>query len=119
MPRRKVTPTKILSQKRIKKDDLVKIVSGSYKGTTGKVLQVLTKKNAVLVEGVGTKHRHVKPSQVNPRGGSKDIHVATPLSKVALVVDEKAGTTSRIGLTKSAEGTTVRVARQLKNKEIK
>jgi large subunit ribosomal protein L24 len=119
MVRRKVTPTKILAQKRIKKDDLVKIVSGADKGTTGKVLRVLTKKNAVLVEGVGTKHRNVKPSQLNPRGGSKDIHVATSLHKVALVVDEKLGTVSRIGLTKATDGKTVRVARQLKNKEIK
>lgn len=104
---------------RIQKDDLVKIISGAKKGTTGKVLAVLTKKNAALIEGVGTKHRHVKPSQLNPRGGSKDIHVATPLHKLALVVDEKAGKTSRVGYTKSADGAKARVARQLKNKEIK
>lgn len=104
---------------RIQKDDLVKIISGAKKGTTGKVLAVLTKKNAALIEGVGTKHRHVKPSQLNPRGGSKDIHVATPLHKLALVVDEKAGKTSRVGYTRSADGAKTRVARQLKNKEIK
>lgn len=105
--------------RRIQKDDLVKIISGDKKGTTGKVLSVLTKKNAVLIEGVGTKHRHVKPSQLNPRGGSKDIHVATPLHKVALVIDEKTSKTSRIGYVKNADGTKVRLARQAKNKEIK
>lgn len=104
---------------RIQKDDIVKLISGVNKGTTGKVLQVLAKKNAVLVEGIGTKHRHVKPSQLNPRGGSKDIHVATPLHKVALVVDEKAGKTSRVGYVKNADGAKVRLARQDKNKEIK
>lgn len=104
---------------RIQKDDIVKLISGVNKGTTGKVLQVLTKKNAVLVEGIGTKHRHVKPSQLNPRGGSKDIHVATPLHKVALVVDEKAGKTSRVGYKANADGAKVRLARQDKNKEIK
>jgi large subunit ribosomal protein L24 len=104
---------------RIQKDDLVKIISGSNKGTTGKVLQVLAKKNAVLVEGVGTKHRHVKPSQANPRGGSKDIHVPTPIHKVALVVDEKTSKTSRVGYVKNADGVKVRLARQAKNKEIK
>lgn len=104
---------------RIQKDDIVKLISGVNKGTTGKVLQVLTKKNAVLVEGIGTKHRHVKPSQLNPRGGSKDIHVATPLHKVALVVDAKAGKTSRVGYVKNADGAKVRLARQDKNKEIK
>ncbi len=104
---------------RIQKDDVVKIISGANKGVTGKVLAVLTKKNAALIEGVGTKHRHVKPSQLNPRGGSKDIHVATPLHKLALVVDEKASKTSRVGYVKNADGAKVRLARQAKNKEIK
>jgi large subunit ribosomal protein L24 len=105
--------------KRIQKDDIVKIISGANKGTTGKVLAVLHKKDAALIEGVGTKHRHVKPSQLNPRGGSKDIHVPTPLHKLALVVDEKASTTSRVGYTKNADGAKIRLARQAKNKEIK
>ncbi len=105
--------------RRIQKDDIVKIISGDNKGTTGKVLAVLTKKNAALVEGVGTKHRNVKPSQLNPRGGSKDIHVATPLHKLALVVDEKSAKTSRVGYVKNADGAKVRLARQAKNKEIK
>lgn len=103
---------------RIRKDDTVKIISGADKGKTGKVAKVLPKKNAVLIEGFGVKHRKVKPSQLNPTGGHKDIHVPTPLHKVALVVDEKAGSTSRVGYDKNANGK-VRVARQLKNKEIK
>src|SRR5919202_57747 len=98
---------------RIKKDDVVKIISGSKKGTTGKVLRVLPGKGA-LVEGVGTKHRHVKPSQLNPRGGTKDIHVPTPLHKLALVVDEKSGKTSRVGYVKNADGAKIRLARQAK-----
>ena len=101
---------------RIRKDDLVKIIAGDNKGTTGKVLAVTAK--GALVEGVGVKTRHIKPSQLNPRGGKKDIHVATPLHKIALVVDDKAGKTSRVGYTVS-EGAKTRVARQLKNKEIK
>ena len=101
---------------RIKKDDLVKIIAGDNKGTTGKVLAVNA--NGVLVEGVGLKTRHVKPSQLNPRGGKKDIHVAVPAHKVALVADEKSAKTSRVGY-KVTDGVKARVARQLKNKEIK
>lgn len=104
---------------RIKKDDIVKIISGQHKGTTGKVVAVLPKKNGVLIEGFGQKHRKLKPSQMNPTGGHKDIHVPVDLSKVALVVDEKTNKTSRIGYSKTAEGAKVRLARQLKNKEIK
>lgn len=104
---------------RIQKNDMVKITSGVNKGTTGKVVAVLPKKNAVLIENVGMKHRKLKPSQLNPTGGHKDIHVPTPLHKVALVVDEKTGKTSRVGYSKSADGAKVRLARQAKNKEIK
>lgn len=101
---------------RIRKDDMVKITSGDHKGTTGKVLSVTAK--GALVEGVGLGHRHVKPSQLNPRGGKKDIHVSTPLHKLALIVDDKATKTSRVGY-KIVAGVKTRVARQFKDKEIK
>ena len=103
---------------RIRKDDLVKVIAGKNKGTTGKVLSVLPAKNMALVEGVGLGHRHVKPSQINPRGGKKDIHVGVSLHKLALVVDEKTNKTSRVGY-KVTDGVKARVARQQKNKEIK
>ncbi len=103
---------------RIRKDDTVKIIAGSNKGTTGKVLAVSLRQNSALIEGVGFKTRHVRPSQLNPRGGKKDIHVPVSLSKLALVVDDKSSKTSRVGyITK--DGAKVRVARQLNNKEIK
>jgi len=105
--------------RRIQKNDMVKITSGANKGTTGKVVAVLPKKNAVLIENFGLKHRKLKPSQLNPTGGHKDIHVPTPLHKVALVIDEKTGKTSRVGYSKNADGAKVRLARQAKNKEIK
>lgn len=105
--------------KRIIKGDTVKLISGAKKGTTGKVLKVLTKKNAVLIEGIGNIHRNVKPSQQNPRGGSKDIHVPTSIHKVALVIDNKTSKTSRVGLIKNVDGDKIRVARQNKDKEIK
>jgi len=103
----------------IRKDDTVKVLAGKHKGTTGKVLRVDTKAQTVLVEGIGIGHRHVKPNQLNPRGGKKDIHVGLPLGKVALVVDEKSGQTSRVGKKIQDDGSKVRVARQVSNKEIK
>lgn len=105
--------------KKIIKGDTVKLLSGANKGTTGKVLQVLAKKQSVLVEGIGNIHRNVKASANNPRGSQKDIHVPTPIHKVALVTDEKTGKTSRVGLIKNADGKKARVARQNNNKEIK
>jgi large subunit ribosomal protein L24 len=105
---------------KIIKGDTVKIISGANKGTTGKVEKVLPAKNAVLIEGLGLKHRHFKPTQLNPTGGQRDIHVPVPLHKVALVIDEKSAKTSRVGRVKNVatKGYT-RVARQANNKEIK
>ena len=105
--------------RRIIKGDTVKMISGSNKGITGKVLAVLPGKDAVLIDGLGVKNRKMKPSRLHPTGGNKDIHVPTPLHKVALVVDEKSSKTSRVGYKKSTDGVKQRVARQAKNKEIK
>lgn len=104
---------------RIRANDTVKIIAGKHKGTTGKVVRVLADKNSALVEGVGTSSRKLKPSQLNPTGGTKDIHVPVPLGKLALVVDEKSGATSRVGYKVNSSGTKTRVARQAKDKEIK
>lgn len=104
---------------RIKSGDIVKVISGSKKGQTGKVTRVDRKTQLVYVDGIGTVKRHVKPSQLNPRGGTKDIHVGIPAGKVALVVDETKGTTSRVGYSTDAKGGKIRVARALKDKEIK
>lgn len=105
--------------KKIKSGDIVKLISGAQKGSTGKVVKVLSKKGQVLVEGIGVKSRKIKPSQLHPTGGHKDIHTGISIHKVALVVDEKSTKTSRVGLSRSSEGKLTRVARQLKNKEIK
>ena len=102
---------------RIIKGDTVKLISGAQKGTTGKVVGVT--KVGILIEGIGQKHRHIKPSQLNPRGSNKDVHVAVPAHKVALVIDEKSGKTSRVGFIKNADGGKTRLARQANSKEIK
>ena len=103
---------------RIKTGDTVKIISGSNKGTTGKVTKVVPAENKVFVEGVGNRTRHMRRSMYR-QAGKKDIQVGIDASKVALVIDTKAGTTSRVGFAKNNDGKTVRIARQANNREIK
>lgn len=74
----------------IKKGDTVELISGAHKGTTGKVEKVLKAQNAVLIEGLGIRHRHIKPSTLNPRGLHKDIHTPVSLHKVKLVTTKAA-----------------------------
>lgn len=104
---------------RIKKDDLVKVIAGDHKGKTGKVARVDVRNQKVYIDGIGMVKRHIKPSQLNPQGGTKDVHIGISAGKVALVVDEKQGTTSRVGYKTDKDGNKTRVAKALKNKEIK
>jgi len=48
---------------KIKKGDTVMIIAGDDKGKTGEVLQVLTKKDAVIVAGCKVAKKAVKPSK--------------------------------------------------------
>ena len=103
---------------RIKKGDLVKVIAGSHKGKTGKVVSTNATEQTVTVEKIGLVKRHIKPSQLNPRGGTKEIHKALPLGSVALVTDEAKGTTTRVGYKLDKEGNKVRIAKKT-GKEIK
>ena len=104
---------------KIRTGDMVKVITGAHKGKTAKVVSVHPQKNAVKLEGIGQRKRFVKPSTANPQGGSKDIHVAIDVSKVALVHPTDATKTTRIGHVVKKDGTKTRVARQAANKEIK
>ena len=103
---------------RIKTGDTVKIIAGAAKGQTGKVTKVLPAENKVFVEGYGKRTRHMRGSAYR-QAGKKDIQVGINMSNVALVIDEKAGKTSRVGYAKDKDGKTVRIARQANNREIK
>lgn len=103
---------------RIKKGDLVKVIAGSHKGKTGTVLATNGVQQTVTIEKIGLIKRHIKPSQLNPRGGSKEIHRPLPLGNVALVVDEAKGKTTRVGYKFDKDGNKVRIAKS-SGKEIK
>ena len=51
---------------KIKKNDLVKIITGKDKDKTGKVLHVDSKTGKVLVEGCNMVTKHVKPGLLTP-----------------------------------------------------
>ena len=52
----------------VRKGDNVEVISGNFRGSTGKVLEVLTRKQRVLIEGVRIIKRHLRKSQDNPHG---------------------------------------------------
>ncbi|MBT9130014.1 MAG: 50S ribosomal protein L24 [candidate division WS2 bacterium] len=53
---------------RIKKDDLVIVLSGSDKGKKGKVLRVIPDEGKVVVQNVSVAKRHTRPSKTKKGG---------------------------------------------------
>jgi large subunit ribosomal protein L24 len=70
---------------RIKKDDLVVIRVGKYKGQSGKVLSTHPFENMVTVEGINIVKKHVKPDRAHPQGGIIEITKPMLVSKVGIM----------------------------------
>jgi large subunit ribosomal protein L24 len=70
----------VMAKMKIKKGDTVLVIAGDDKGKTAEVLQVLPKKDAVIVAGCKLAKKAVKPSEENKEGGfvSKEmpIHIS-------------------------------------------
>jgi large subunit ribosomal protein L24 len=69
----------------VKKGDQVQVISGNFRGSSGKVLQVMSRKNRVLIEGVRMIKRHLRKSQDNPQGSIAEREGPIHISNVKLV----------------------------------
>ncbi|MEE9296482.1 MAG: 50S ribosomal protein L24 [Phycisphaerae bacterium] len=80
---------------KIRRDDIVEVISGDHKGARGKVLRVVPEGDVVYVEGVNLVYRHVRPTRRNPQGGRLQKEAPIHVSKV-LPVDPKTGRGARV-----------------------
>jgi len=81
---------------KLKKEDNVVVISGNFKGKTGKILKVYPKKNRVIIEGVNLRKRHSKASQANPQGGIIEKEAPINASNV-MILDPKSNEGTKIG----------------------
>ena len=79
---------------KIKKGDMVKVISGKDKDKEGKVIAVNHKNGTVLVEGVNMLTKHTKPSMANQNGGI--VHQEGPIDASNVMYLHK-GEATRIG----------------------
>ncbi len=70
---------------KLKKGDVVKVITGKDKGKEGKVISILLKKDRVIVEGVNIAKRHVKPNKKVQKGGIIDKEMALHISNVKVI----------------------------------
>jgi large subunit ribosomal protein L24 len=80
---------------RIRKGDLVVVLSGKDKGKTGKVARVLVEDDKVVVEGINLIKRHMRPTPKAPQGGILEREAPLYASKV-MPVDPKTGKGTRV-----------------------
>src|SRR5258705_11507205 len=73
----------------VKKGDQVEVISGNFRGSSGKILAVLPQKQRVLVEGVRIIKKHLRKSQDNPSGKIAEREGPIHISNVKLIEREK------------------------------
>jgi large subunit ribosomal protein L24 len=95
---------------KVRKNDLVQVITGRDRGKQGKVTRVLPKENRVVVEGVNIRKRHTKARRPGEQAGIVEFPAPLDISNVA-VVSPTTGKPTRVGFRTLEDGTKVRVAR--------
>lgn len=94
----------------IRKNDSVMVIAGKERGKTGKVLRVLTDKDAVIIERLNMVKRHTKPRGPQQAGGIVEKEAAIHASNIMIMCD-KCNAPARIGRKILADGKKIRICR--------
>lgn len=98
---------------KLRKGDLIKIISGNDRGKTGKVMKVFPKEGRIVVEGVNIKKKHVRPRQQGKKG--EMVLVPAPFrASRAMLVCGKCGKAVRAGYS-FVENKKVRTCKKCEN----
>jgi len=90
---------------RLKRGDLVVVISGKNKGKQGKIARIMVEDDRVIVEGVNLVKRHMRPTPKNPQGGILEKEAPLHACKV-MPVDPKTGKPTRVRFGVDAKGHT-------------
>lgn len=69
----------------VRRGDTVQVITGNHKGSSGKVLQILSAKEQVIIEGVRMIKRHTRKSQDQPNGAIIEREGPIHISNVKLI----------------------------------
>ena len=96
---------------KLKKGDLVSILSGKERGKKGKILKVFPEENRLIIEGLNFLKVYTRPSQQNPKGGIAQMEGKLHRSNVQLVCP-RCSKRTRIGYQFLADGTRQRICKK-------
>ena len=94
---------------KIKKGDLVEIISGSYNKKQGKVLKVIKSRDRLVVQGINMLKKHMRPTQENPQGSIIEKEGSIHASNVKLV---NSGVATRVGYKFLKDGKKIRFSKK-------
>ena len=69
----------------VRKGDQVEVISGNFRGSSGRILAVFPGKQRVLVEGIRIIKKHLRKSQDNPSGKIAEREGPIHISNVKLI----------------------------------
>lgn len=95
----------------IKKGDTVLVIAGNNKGKKGRVLEIITKTERAIVEGVNMMKKHTKPNAATPQGGIVEKETPVHISNLMLF-DAKVGAATRVGRRLNNQGKLVRFSKK-------
>jgi large subunit ribosomal protein L24 len=97
---------------KIKKNDIVKMLTGKDKGKTGKVLRVDLDNKKIVIEGLNLIKKHKRPRKEGEKGQRVEIPRAVCVSNTMLMCS-KCGKAARVGYKNSGKNK-LRVCRKCK-----
>lgn len=97
----------------LRKGDMVRVMTGEYKGKNGKILRVLPEKKRAVVEGINMVKRHTKPSPKNQTGGIMEKEAVIHISNLMLLCP-KTDKPTRLGVNILENGKRVRFSKKAK-----
>ncbi|MDR3128491.1 MAG: 50S ribosomal protein L24 [Bifidobacteriaceae bacterium] len=85
---------------KIRTNDRVLVITGKDKGKEGRVLEVLTNRSRIIVEGIQRAKKHNKPKQTDrgsKTGGIETIENSIHISNVKLLATASKKSATRVG----------------------
>jgi len=70
---------------KIRKNDIIQVVTGKDKGKKGKVVQVLPEAARALVEGINLAKKHKRQTRQDTQGGIVSIEMPIAIANIMLV----------------------------------
>ncbi len=97
---------------KLKKNDIVQVITGKYKGQKGRIIKVYPSKDRVIVEGINIINKHERPTQENQQGGIIKKETSIHSSNVLYVEND---VPVRIGYKILDNGSKVRFSKKTNN----